>query len=81
MPEQNQKSSGFAEKLRAKMTEPEKKLWDFLKTKPLGFKFRRQHPFSTYVLDFYCHRAQLAIEIDGKYVPQHILVMNLSIFV
>jgi adenine-specific DNA-methyltransferase len=30
-----------------------------------GFKFRRQHPFGPYVLDFFCVRARLAIEIDG----------------
>ena len=33
----------------------------------LGYKFRRQHPFSLYILDFYCHKLRLAIEIDGKY--------------
>jgi very-short-patch-repair endonuclease len=30
-----------------------------------GFKFRRQHPIGPYIVDFYCHKAQLAIEIDG----------------
>ena len=57
----------FAEKLRANMTEAERRLWAFLRLKPKGFKFRRQHPFGRYVLDFYCHKAKLAIEIDGKY--------------
>lgn len=57
----------FAEKLRANMTEAEIKLWDFLRLKPEGFKFRRQHPFGRYILDFYCHKAKLAVEIDGKY--------------
>ncbi|MCB0631130.1 MAG: endonuclease domain-containing protein [Saprospiraceae bacterium] len=57
----------FAEKLRANMTEAEQMLWEFLRLKPEGFKFRRQHPFGRYILDFYCHRAKLAIEIDGKY--------------
>ena len=56
----------FAAKLRAKMTPEEKRLWEFLKIKPLGYKFRRQHPFSKYVLDFYCHKAKLSIEVDGK---------------
>ena len=51
--------------LRAKLTLPEEKLWTFLKTKPLGFKFRRQHPFDLYVLDFFCLKASLSIEIDG----------------
>jgi len=27
--------------------------------------FRRQHPIGPYVLDFYCAKAQLAVEIDG----------------
>jgi very-short-patch-repair endonuclease len=57
----------FAEKLREQMTEPEKKLWEYLRKKPLRYKFRRQHPFSLYILDFYCHKAKLAIEIDGEY--------------
>lgn len=56
----------FAKMLRANTTFEEKKLWSFLGSKPLGFKFRRQHPFAEYVLDFYCHRVRLSIEIDGK---------------
>ena len=38
----------------------------YLKTKPLGIKFRRQHPYSIYILDFYCHSLKLVIEVDGK---------------
>ncbi len=56
-----------AAKLRENITEPGIKLWDYLKTKPLGFKFRRQHPIAGYVLDFYCHKLKLSIEIDGGY--------------
>lgn len=56
-----------ASKLREHMTEPEIKLWEYLKTKPKNFKFRRQHPIAGYVLDFYCHRLRLSIEIDGGY--------------
>ena len=52
--------------LRRKMTAPEKILWDNLEFKPLNIKFRRQHPFGLYVLDFYCHQKRLCIEIDGK---------------
>ena len=57
----------FAEELRMKMTPAEKYLWEYLKKKPLGYKFRRQHPFYKYILDFYCHKQRLAIEIDGNY--------------
>ena len=56
----------FASFLRTVETPQEKKLWNFLRTKPKGFKFRRQHPFKDYILDFYCHRAKLVIEVDGK---------------
>ena len=38
-----------------------------IKTKPMGYKFRRQHPISGYILDFYCHKLRLSIEVDGKY--------------
>ena len=56
-----------AAKLRLKMTKTEQMLWEYLRKKPEGFKFRRQHPIAGYVLDFYCHRLRLSIEIDGGY--------------
>ena len=40
-------------------------LWQRMRERPSGLKFRRQHPAGVYVLDFYCSRARLAIEIDG----------------
>ena len=42
-------------------------LWEELRNKKLGVKFRRQHPFCGFILDFYCHQFKLAIELDGKY--------------
>lgn len=56
-----------AARLRKNMTDPEKKLWEYLKTQPMGYKFRRQHPISKYILDFYCHKLRLSIEVDGGY--------------
>jgi very-short-patch-repair endonuclease len=56
-----------AHMLRVGMTEAEKKLWEYLRQKPLGFKFRRQHPLAFYILDFYCHKMKLSIELDGEY--------------
>ena len=47
------------------MTPPERRLWSVLKDRPAGLKFRRQHPLGPYVLDFFCHEAALANEIDG----------------
>jgi very-short-patch-repair endonuclease len=55
-----------ARELRNNATHAEEILWGYLKNKPLGFKFRRQHPYSIYILDFYCHSLKLVIEVDGK---------------
>jgi very-short-patch-repair endonuclease len=54
-----------ARKLRSEMSLPEVLLWRELRKRPGGFKFRRQHAAGTYVLDFYCAKAKLAIELDG----------------
>ena len=56
-----------AAKLRESTTEPELKLWNYLKTKAMGLKLRRQHPIAGYILDFYCHKLRLSIEVDGGY--------------
>jgi very-short-patch-repair endonuclease len=47
------------------MSLPEVLLWQRLKARPGGLKFRRQHPAGRYVLDFYCSQARLVIEVDG----------------
>ena len=54
-----------ARELRNNATHAETILWGYLKTKPHGFKFRRQHPYAIYILDFYCHALKLVIEVDG----------------
>jgi len=54
-----------ARALRRAMSPPEAALWQILRARPGGLKFRRQHPAGPYVLDFYCPAARLAIEIDG----------------
>jgi len=57
-----------AKKLRQNLTEAEKLLWDLLRSKEtLGHRFRRQHPFGNYILDFYNHKLKLCIEVDGEY--------------
>ena len=52
--------------LRKQQTKAEEMLWDYLKTRPLGYKFRRQHPYFHYIFDFYCHSIKLIIEVDGS---------------
>ena len=56
----------MARELRAEMSLPEVKLWQVLRSRPGGLRFRRQHPAGAYVLDFYCPLRLLAIEIDGE---------------
>lgn len=54
-----------ARQLRKDMSLPEVLLWRELRKRPADLKFRRQHPAGDYIVDFFCHSAQLAIEIDG----------------
>jgi very-short-patch-repair endonuclease len=57
-----------AKKLRENQTQAEEKLWLAVKNNQLeGYKFRRQHPLSVYIADFYCHALKLVVEIDGGY--------------
>ena len=58
-----------ARELRRSMSLPEGLLWQELRKRPAGFKFRRQHPFGPYVLDFFCASMRLAIEVDGFLMP------------
>ena len=58
-----------ANELRKEMPTAEVKLWSILHNRQLGdFKFRRQHPIGSFIVDFYCPEANLVIEIDG---PSH----------
>ena len=57
---------GNAKSLRSNLTEPEMILWGRLKESITNYKFRRQHPIANWVVDFYCHRLKLVIEVDGS---------------
>lgn len=57
----------FSREMRKDPTEAENLLWDSLRNRQLsGWKFRRQHPFPPFILDFYCIEARLSIELDGS---------------
>ena len=57
---------GNARDLRRRMTPAEERLWDALRGRRLsGTKFRRQHPFGPFVVDFCCRATRLVIELDG----------------
>ena len=64
-PDKPAKTIRRAKRLRRELTLPEAMLWRILRTSPGGHKFRKQHPAGIYVLDFFCARANLAIEIGG----------------
>jgi very-short-patch-repair endonuclease len=60
------KNIARARTLRQQMTLPEVLLWNLLRGAPDGVIFRRQHPLNeTMIVDFYCAKAKLCIEIDG----------------
>jgi very-short-patch-repair endonuclease len=56
----------LARRLRRNLSPPEARLWSRLRARNPGTPvFRRQHPIGSYVLDFYCAEARLAVELDG----------------
>jgi len=54
-------------RLRTFSTEAESIIWEVLRAKNLGEKFRRQHIIENFIVDFVCLRKKLVIEVDGKY--------------
>jgi very-short-patch-repair endonuclease len=54
-----------AKELRREMTPAEKILWHELRANKLGVHFRRQQIIQGFIVDFYCHKAGLVIEVDG----------------
>ena len=52
--------------LRKNMTVAEEVLWERLSRTQLGVRFKAQHPIDIFVVDFYCHKHKLVIEVDGK---------------
>ena len=71
--EYNRKLTPRAQELRKNRTPEENLLWyHFLCRYPL--RFRRQHPIGNFIVDFYCHKAKLVIELDGgqHYTPEGI---------
>ncbi|MBQ7800699.1 MAG: endonuclease domain-containing protein [Oscillospiraceae bacterium] len=63
--EQNRKLTPLSQQLRKNQTKEENLLWyNFLRHYPI--QFRRQYKIGNYIVDFYCHKAKLAIELDGS---------------
>ena len=55
-----------ARELRKEQTAAEEALWSLLRNRHLlHIKFRRQVPIGSFIVDFYCHREKLVVELDG----------------
>ncbi len=54
-----------ARELRRAMAPAEKELWRHIRYNQLCVEFRRQHAVGPYIVDFFCAKAKLVIEIDG----------------
>jgi leucyl-tRNA synthetase len=63
----NEMSFGNAKQMRKQPTVAENILWNALKNKGIGYKFRRQHPVESYIVDFICLDVWVAVEVDGGY--------------
>ena len=62
----NPKLNELARQLRNNATKSEVRLWQRLKRNQMyGYDFHRQKPIDEYIVDFFCNKLQLAIELDG----------------
>ena len=62
----NPKLKKLARQLRNRSTQSEIRLWMYLKGKQLkGYDFHRQKPIDNYIVDFFCGKLMMAIELDG----------------
>ena len=63
--ERNEKLKDYSRQLRKEQTKEEALLWyNFLSKYPV--RFRRQYIIGNYIVDFYCHKAKLVVELDGS---------------
>jgi len=71
----NPKLKNHSQRLRREMTDAERKIWSKIRRKQINeLQFFRQKPIGKYIVDFYCPKARLIIEIDGG---QHYLGQNI----
>jgi very-short-patch-repair endonuclease len=63
---QSPKATRIARNLRKRESWGERLMWSWLRDHRFSdYKFRRQHPIGSYILDFFCNEAKLNIEVDG----------------
>ena len=71
----------FSKDNRRYMTPAESALWEVLRRKQFGYRFRRQHPIGEYIPDFVCLPKRLVIEVDGGINDKTIKQCNCDIVV
>ena len=75
MHQYNPKIKTTARTLRKNMTDSELKLWSRIRRRQIfGLQFYRQRPIGNYIVDFYCPKAQLVLEVDGLQHMQELAV-------
>ena len=63
----NRNLKPYSRQLRKNMTDAERLLWAKIRMKQLkGYQFYRQKPIGDYIVDFFCPRAKLIVEVDGS---------------
>jgi very-short-patch-repair endonuclease len=60
------KKYALARQFRKALTDAEARIWVRIKGKPERVHFRKQHPIGPYIVDFYCAKAKLVVEVDGE---------------
>lgn len=53
--------------LRKKETDTEQVIWNIIRNRKLGYKWKRQVSIGRYVADFYCREKMIVLEVDGMY--------------
>ena len=67
MPNVQRPTRDRARSLRRALSLPEVLLWQQLRRSPAGLRYRRQHPYGPYILDFFCSSRAFAVEVDGQF--------------
>ena len=63
----NRNLKQYSRQLRDNMTDAERHLWASIRMRQIkGYQFYRQKPIGDYIVDFFCPKAKLIIEVDGS---------------
>jgi very-short-patch-repair endonuclease len=70
----------FARRLRKKANPAERRCWQLIRRQRFGARFRRQAVIYGYIVDFWCPRLRIVIEVDGPHAIDHEREQNLISF-